>query len=55
MTAFQFDSKDALEQAKQDFCTEHDRNPKLNWDDLDEIFSIADDNFGDWQPSPEDY
>ena len=43
MTAFQFDSKDALEQAKKDFCTDHERDPRLEWDDLDDVFSLQDD------------
>ena len=52
MTAFQFESKDAYEQAKQDYCTEHNRDPRLNWDDLDDVFSLRDDfdDFTEYDP-----
>ncbi len=43
MTAFQFESNNAIETAKADYCKENHRDPNLNWDDLDEIFSLQDD------------
>ena len=37
MTAFTFDSDDTIETAKKEFCIDNNRNPQLNWDDLEEL------------------
>jgi hypothetical protein len=41
MTQVIKDSTNAYNEAKNDFCTENNRNNNLNWDDLDEIFSCG--------------
>ena len=38
----EFDS--AYETAKKDFCNTNNRNPNVDWDDFDEIFSPDDDD-----------
>ena len=43
MTAFTLESTTAYETALTDYCKENNRNPELNWDDLDEIFNTPDD------------